>query len=72
MKQAAKLAPLDGARFLKAREVMALLGYTDRASFWLAVKASGLPFIRLSPRRTVFEESAVREFLDRRTVGKAV
>jgi predicted DNA-binding transcriptional regulator AlpA len=54
---------------LRAREVMALLGYRDRSSFWAAVKTSGIPFIRLSPRRTLFERAALRAFLDSRRVG---
>ncbi len=62
-------APLAGARFLSSREVMPLLGYRDLSGFWDAVKAAGIPFIRINSRRCVFEESSLRAWLDRRTVG---
>ena len=64
-------APFDGARFLTAAQVMPLLGYSDRSAFWCAVKAAGIPFIRINARRCLFEESAVRAWLDARTVGRA-
>jgi predicted DNA-binding transcriptional regulator AlpA len=62
---------LDGARFLKASEVMPLLGYSDLSAFWVAVKNSGIPYIRINKRRCLFEESAVRAWLDARTIGRA-
>jgi predicted DNA-binding transcriptional regulator AlpA len=64
-------APLNGARFLKSEQVMQTLGYTDRSAFWQAIKAAGIPFVRINSRRCIFEESAVRAWLDSRTVGKS-
>jgi predicted DNA-binding transcriptional regulator AlpA len=61
--------PFGGARFLTATDVMRLLSYTDRSAFWQAVRRNGLPYVRLNARRCVFEESAVREWLDAHTVG---
>lgn len=50
---------------------MNLLGYSDRSSFWLAIKAAGIPFVRINSRRCLFEEAAVRAWIDRRTIGGA-
>ena len=61
--------PLAGARFLRPAEVFALLGYTDRSAAWQAVKRAGIPFVRINARRCLFEESAVRAWLDAQTVG---
>lgn len=72
MTQASSSAPLSEARFLKSDEVMRILGYADRSAFWQAVKACGLPFVRINSRRCMFEESAVRSWLDARTVGGRV
>lgn len=63
-------APLSEARLLKSREVMRLLRIKDRANFWAIVRRAGLPHIKFSARTILFEESAVRAFLDSRTVGK--
>lgn len=70
--QALEKAPLSEARFLKSDQVMRMLGYTDRSAFWQAAKASALPFVRINSRRCVFEESAVRAWLDSRTIGGAL
>jgi predicted DNA-binding transcriptional regulator AlpA len=63
-------APLSETRFLRSDEMMRILGYADRASFWVAIKASGLPHVKVSQRRALFEESVVREWLNSRTVGR--
>lgn len=62
-------APLDGARFMSPASVMKMLNYSDRSAFWAACHAASIPFIRINQRRCVFEESAVRAWLDSRTVG---
>lgn len=62
-------APLSEARFLRSDKVMQLLGYSDRSAFWQSVKRSGIPFVRINQRRCIFEESQIRAWLDRRTVG---
>ena len=69
MNIAANKRPLSEATFLKSDEVMELFGYADRSAFWQAVKAAGIPFIRINSRRCLFEEVAVRDWLDSRTVG---
>lgn len=61
--------PLSERKFLKSSAVQKLLGYEDKASFWVAVKAAGIPFIRINPRRILFDEAAVSAWLQRRTVG---
>ncbi len=65
-------APLNGAKFIAPKVVFALLGYSDVSGAWKAVRKAGVPFIRINPRRILFEESQVRAWLDRRTVGSRV
>lgn len=56
-------------RFLKGSDVMAALGYTNRAAFWEFVRAEGVPHIRLNARRIIFEEAALADWLQRRSSG---
>lgn len=49
---------------------MKITGHRDRSSFWQWVARSGLPMIRLSPRKIVFEAAEVYAWLDSRRVGK--
>jgi predicted DNA-binding transcriptional regulator AlpA len=62
---------LTGITLIKSSAVMATLGYSDRSSFWTAVKAAGIPFVRINSRNCVFEESALRAWIKSRTVGGA-
>lgn len=57
-------------RFLKSGAVMTLLGYKNRASFWEFVRRSGVPHIRLNPRRIVFDGRAIYDWLERRSSGQ--
>lgn len=66
------VAPLGGAQFLTPKAVFALLGYSDPSTAWKAVKKAGVPYVRINARRIIFEESQVRAWLDRRTVGTRV
>lgn len=61
--------PLLDEPLLSSTEVMKMLGYTDRAAFWRMCRASGLPFVRCSPRRFMFERAALEEWMKRKTVG---
>ena len=60
----------DGA-LLKPDTVMTMLGYTDRASFFVAVRRDGIPFIRQNARRILFEAAAVQSWINSRRVGRA-
>lgn len=62
--------PLSEAKFLQTSEVMKLLRFSDRASFWHTARTAGIPFIRVNARRALWEESAVRDWLNRRSVGR--
>ena len=62
--------PLSEAKFLQTAEVMKLLRFSDRASFWHTARTAGIPFIRVNARRALWEESAVRDWLNRRSVGR--
>ena len=67
------VAPFGGARFLSANQLRPAMGYSDRAAFWSAVRAAGVPFIKINQRKILFEERAVAAWLDSRRVGgKAV
>ena len=61
---------LGGMRLLQSHEVKALLGYTDTGAFWAAVRAAGIPHIRINARRIVFEEATLKGWLTSRTVGR--
>ena len=61
--------PLSDTRFLKSDQVRRMLGYSDSAAFWRAIREAGIPFVKITARRFMFEEAAVRAWLDSRTVG---
>ena len=44
-------------------EVMSLLHYTNRASFWEAAKKEGIPFFKITKRRILFCRRAVENWL---------
>jgi hypothetical protein len=52
---------------------MSRYGYTKerRSAFWQWAKANGLPFIKLSQRKSVFDPVACEAWEARRTVGTA-
>lgn len=62
-------ALLSGQRFLPTREVMRLLGYSNRASFWQTVRQNGPAFIRVNSRRALFAEADVQAWLKSRKIG---
>lgn len=53
-------------RLLSSREVMAYFGYANRASFWQFVYANGVPHVRLGPRKIVFDEQQLADWIDRK------
>jgi predicted DNA-binding transcriptional regulator AlpA len=55
---------------LTSGQLMARLGYSSACAFWNFVHGSGLPFIRLSARKIVFEPAAVENWLRRHSVGQ--
>ena len=71
MNHTSNTAPLAGARFLKPAEVMQLTGHTDRSAFWQWARRAGLPFVKLSAKRYLVEETSLRAWLDARTIGRA-
>jgi predicted DNA-binding transcriptional regulator AlpA len=56
---------------IPSREVMAKLGYNNRASFLEFIKREGVPFYRLGARRIMFDPAEVDSWLARHRVGKA-
>lgn len=70
MNHTSNTAPLAGARFLKPAEVMQLTGHTDRSAFWQWARRAGLPFVKLSAKRYLVEETSLRAWLDARTIGR--
>jgi len=61
---------MAGARMLTAQQVMPITHHTDPSAFWQFVHRNGVPFVRLGPRKILFEESALRAWLDSRSVGQ--
>jgi hypothetical protein len=57
--------PLTARTLLKSSTVMALFGYQNRSAFWDFVRRDGVPHIRFNPRRIMFEESALNDWLAR-------
>lgn len=55
--------------FLRPEEVMSQLGYRNKQAFQEFVVRTGVPFIRLSPRKIVFEEVSLNQWLQSRVVG---
>lgn len=62
--------PRFADQFMSGTEVMALLGYRDRGSFWFFVRSRGVPHIVLNQRKIVFDRRALNAWLARRAVGK--
>jgi hypothetical protein len=46
---------------------MAMLGYENRAAFWDFVRRDAVPHIRFNPRRIMFEQEALDDWLTRRS-----
>lgn len=60
-------ASLASRSYLKSSAVMAMFGYKNRAAFWDFVRRDGVPHIRFNPRRIMFEEQALSDWLSRRS-----
>jgi predicted DNA-binding transcriptional regulator AlpA len=61
----------DSFYLLKSTAVMAMLGYKDRKSFWIAVRRDGIPHTRLNSRNIQFPEQALRDWLQRRSTVRS-
>lgn len=59
---------LNGGR-LSLAQVMERYGYQDPKNAWSAIKAAGIPYIRISARRAFFREEDLRRWEDSRVVG---
>ena len=62
---------INERRFLNTGAVMRMLGYSNAQAFWVAVRSAGIPFIRINARKSIFDESAIMQWLESRTVGGA-
>ena len=62
--------PFSQTCFMTSSEVMRLLNFKDRTAFWEFVHRNGVPFVRLTRRKLLFEEANLRAWLDRRSVGR--
>lgn len=61
-------SPTD-PHFFKSDQVMTMLGYSDRSSFWQAVRQSGIPYVRVNARRCIFDREQLMAWIQRRSVG---
>jgi len=57
------------AATMTQREAMKLLGYSDRESFWVAIRRLGIPYSKLSERRALFRREDIDAVLKQRQVG---
>jgi len=48
-------------------EVMTMLGYKCRTSFWIAVRTARIPYTRVSSRRIIFNADAVKAWMTSKT-----
>jgi hypothetical protein len=51
---------------VKSSVVMTFFGYTNRSSFWEFVTTKGVPHIRLTARRIMFDPVALNHWLAKR------
>jgi predicted DNA-binding transcriptional regulator AlpA len=51
---------------------MQLFGYkpTQRSAFWQTIYSRGVPTVRIGPRKIMFNERAVNDWLEQRSTGK--
>jgi hypothetical protein len=63
---------LLGLRFLTSSAVMDLLGYADCNLFWQASRSQGIPYTRISTRRTILPEIELRPWLASRSTGSGL
>ncbi len=66
----ATIAPIADAKIIQTEALMARFGYTNRQAFYEFARGAGLPFIRLSRKRIIFEESSLNRWLASRVVGQ--
>jgi hypothetical protein len=59
---------LNTSSFMRSAELQTLLGYKTRGGFWQAVHKNNLPFIRVSPRRALFERREIERWLKSRRI----
>jgi hypothetical protein len=50
---------------------MKVFNYTPerRSAFWQFVYTNGIPVVRLSPRKLMFDEQQIRDYIARRSTG---
>jgi hypothetical protein len=63
---------LSSGRTFTTEEAMRLFGYKDSTTFFQSVRRAGIPFVRVSARRTIFRERDLEAWMDARTVGTPV
>ena len=54
---------LNNMELITPPEVMSLLHYTNRASFWEAAKKEGIPFFKITKRRILFCPRGIEKWL---------
>lgn len=58
-----------GRQLVPATPIMQQLNFRNRTAFWSFVHQQGLPHIRLTPRKIVFDPAAVDAWLAGRVTG---
>ena len=57
---------LNNMDLMTSSEVMILLHYTNRASFWEAAKKEGIPSFKITKRRILFCRRGIEKWLQSR------
>ena len=55
-------------RFMTSTDVMKLLNYRCKATFWTAVHKFGIPYVRINSKRCMFVESVLNDWLKSKSV----
>lgn len=57
---------MNANNLVKSDVIMAFFGYTNRSSFWEFIRSKGVPHIRLTARRIMFDPVALNHWLAKR------
>lgn len=63
------MSPFDKP-LLTSKAVMAHFGYTDVGGFWDFVHREAVPHIRVTPRKILFNQDALEQWVKHRSVGR--
>jgi len=57
------------SKLMTSSDVMKLLNYQSKSTFWSAVHKFGIPYIRINSKHCMFEQSVLQDWLKSKAVG---